>query len=177
MRPAACRAGTCGLSSVLDALPFCDTSGLRRVGQLRGAARRAGGATLPLPGAASGRPGKRAGWGAAAGRGGHGTWVAGEAGGSRPALRDGAWVLALLLRVPGLLAPSSHNGPLASAPRGSFPWLRLAPPGEAAYRLPGRAACSSGLRLRPRGGGGELARRDQLLRCEGSLRAARLAQR
>lgn len=70
-----------------------------------------------------------------------------------------------MLRVPGLLAPSSHNGPLVSAPRGSFPWLRLAPPGEASYRLPGRAACSSGLRLQPRGGGGELARRDQLLRC------------
>lgn len=50
---------------------------------------------------------------------------------ARLARRDGAWLPQLLLQVPGLLAPSSRNGPLVSTPHGSFPWLQLAQPREA----------------------------------------------
>lgn len=77
--------------------------------------------------------------------------------------------LRLVLQVPGLLAPSSHNGPLVSAPHGSFPWLRLARPGEASYELPGRAASRSGLCLQPCGGGEEIIWQGQLLRGRGEL--------
>lgn len=105
-----------------------------------------------------------------------GGW-AGEAGGARLTLRDGARLQPRLLQVPGLLAPSSRNGPLVSTRRSSFPWLQLAQPGEASYDLPGRAASSSSLWLQPCGGGGEIIWQGQLLRCEGSLRAGRLAQR
>lgn len=100
----------------------------------------------------------------------------GEAGGACLALRDGVGRLPLLLQVPGLLAPSSHNGPLVSTPRRGFPWLQLAQPKEASYDLPGRAASSSSLWLQPCGGGGDIIWRGQLLCCEGSLRAGRLAQ-
>lgn len=77
--------------------------------------------------------------------------------------------LRLVLQVPGLLAPSSHNGPLVSAPHGSFPWLQLARPGEASYEPPGRAASRSGLWLQPCGGGEEIIWQGQLLGGRGEL--------
>lgn len=77
--------------------------------------------------------------------------------------------LRLELQVPGLLAPSSHNGPLVSAPHGSFPWLQLARPGEASSEPPGRAASRSGLWLQPCGGGEEIIWQGQLLSGPGEL--------
>lgn len=84
------------------------------------------------------------------------------------ALRDGVCPLPLLLQVPGLLAPSSHNGPLVSTPRRSFPWLELAQTREASYDLPGRAASSSSRWLQPCGGGGDIVWRGQLLVVRGA---------
>lgn len=110
--------------------PLCSPRGAR-------AGRR------PLPGTRGCAAGKSAGSGAPVGRAAArccGQWmllrrspgaVPRARQGARLARRDGAWLPRLLLQVPGLLAPSSRNGPLVSGPHGSFPWLRLAQPGEA----------------------------------------------